>query len=611
MSQIAPRFNFTSGVAEPGVGGNHSTSRVVQNALAPIIFNEYERLLTELSVAVGDYDFSDIFPNSAANSVSAAIRQVYSLNVSTYNELLGTKLNISGGIITGNLQVNGNLVLDNNVLVNGTSSFDGKVYFINTAEFRSDTLFVSKIVSTSYIDIALDSYFRSNLVVSDTITAENIISNSLATLNSATITSSRITGNILIEGTQTVTGVSTFNNSVTFNGPTVFNGTFDINILSTFEKQVTFETDISVLGVATFEKPIKINAATSPSFIIPNTILVNNLNADKLDGYDASTIAAAGYIPVYNENSFLVGNITGTSSASRGNSATASKLLSPVKINGIDFDGSSDINISSFLNGLTVVGDVNLDGNLIITKNVYSSGEFWTSVSTGEAAMGVSFEFEGGPKSLYMYADNTRRGIYDSSDDINLIEKAWTDTVWIFHGDITGNADTATKFKNPIKINGQTVDGSVDVTIFKNVTDDAQVKKISSSIDGNLMSWHGTTGDTPADSGIPQGDAAYTVSVVINSGINATELSCLNNVNSNIQQQITDLLSKETNDISSLSSTISKNKTSAESAISSLSNTVSTNKTNTDTAISDLTTIVSNNKTLLDKKALAYAIVFG
>lgn len=36
-----------------------------------------------------------------------------------------------------------------------------------------------------------------------------------------------------------------------------------------------------------------------------------------------------------------------------------------------------------------------------------------------------------------------------------------------------------------------------------NLTNDAQVKKIASSTDNNLMSWNGTTGDTPKDSGIP------------------------------------------------------------------------------------------------------------
>ena len=34
-----------------------------------------------------------------------------------------------------------------------------------------------------------------------------------------------------------------------------------------------------------------------------------------------------------------------------------------------------------------------------------------------------------------------------------------------------------------------------------NVTDDAQVKKIASSVSGNLMTWNGTSGDTPADVG--------------------------------------------------------------------------------------------------------------
>lgn len=37
---------------------------------------------------------------------------------------------------------------------------------------------------------------------------------------------------------------------------------------------------------------------------------------------------------------------------------------------------------------------------------------------------------------------------------------------------------------------------------LNNVTNDAQVKKIVSSTNGNIMTWSGTTGDTPADSGV-------------------------------------------------------------------------------------------------------------
>jgi len=48
--------------------------------------------------------------------------------------------------------------------------------------------------------------------------------------------------------------------------------------------------------------------------------------------------------------------------------------------------------------------------------------------------------------------------------------------------------------------------GNVNITKSNiglgNVTNDAQVKKISSSTSGNIMTWSGTTGDTPADSGV-------------------------------------------------------------------------------------------------------------
>jgi hypothetical protein len=48
------------------------------------------------------------------------------------------------------------------------------------------------------------------------------------------------------------------------------------------------------------------------------------------------------------------------------------------------------------------------------------------------------------------------------------------------------------------------------------VTNDAQVKKIASSVSGNLMSWSGTTGDTPADSGYSPSSFAIAAKGVTN-----------------------------------------------------------------------------------------------
>lgn len=70
------------------------------------------------------------------------------------------------------------------------------------------------------------------------------------------------------------------------------------------------------------------------------------INVDKLDGYNASTTAVKGTIPVYNASALLPGGIT-------GNATTATKLKEPVTIDiggiasatGQEFDGSSPITI--------------------------------------------------------------------------------------------------------------------------------------------------------------------------------------------------------------------------------------------------------------------------
>ena len=54
-------------------------------------------------------------------------------------------------------------------------------------------------------------------------------------------------------------------------------------------------------------------------------------------------------------------------------------------------------------------------------------------------------------------------------------------------------------------VNGHALSSNATVTAsdvgLGNVTNNAQVKKITSSVSGDFMSWSGTTGDTPADSG--------------------------------------------------------------------------------------------------------------
>ncbi|WP_211093588.1 hypothetical protein [Cohnella fermenti] len=82
-------------------------------------------------------------------------------------------------------------------------------------------------------------------------------------------------------------------------------------------------------------------ATGNAPLVVASTTKVTNLNADKLDGYDASTTAAAGTVPVYNASAQLVGDVT-------GNAATATKLATARTLSltgdgtaSISFDGSA------------------------------------------------------------------------------------------------------------------------------------------------------------------------------------------------------------------------------------------------------------------------------
>jgi len=94
----------------------------------------------------------------------------------------------------------------------------------------------------------------------------------------------------------------------------------------------------------------------------------------------------------------IIGNLT-------GNADTATKLKTPRKINGVYFDGSSDITIPTDTFGGTVVTD---QAQTFLGTKTFSNG---------------------------------------------------------LVGNLTGNADTATKLKTPRKINGVYFDGSSDITI--------------------------------------------------------------------------------------------------------------------------------------------------
>lgn len=102
MTQIAYNFDFDNNGSN--VASQHEERRERQNALAPIIFNEYERLFVALCSGLGDPDFTT-YTGIEQNNVGDAVRTTYSVMYQRTENLDTYKFDKAGGTITGNVVV--------------------------------------------------------------------------------------------------------------------------------------------------------------------------------------------------------------------------------------------------------------------------------------------------------------------------------------------------------------------------------------------------------------------------------------------------------------------------------------------------------------------------
>lgn len=86
MAKIIPRFDFSSEVPSIGEGGfnqdgvlgiyGKGTAADFQNRLDAKRWNEYERVMAESALAIGDADFTETFPGLKLHNVSDAVRRL-------------------------------------------------------------------------------------------------------------------------------------------------------------------------------------------------------------------------------------------------------------------------------------------------------------------------------------------------------------------------------------------------------------------------------------------------------------------------------------------------------------------------------------------------------
>lgn len=141
-----------------------------------------------------------------------------------------------------------------------------------------------------------------------------------------------------------------------------------------------------------------------------------------------------------------------------GNAFSATRLQSTRKINGIGFNGTSDINIKSsttypLIKGSYITGET-FDGSSETTWSVDAS----SSNTIGKV---VARDSQGNFEANIISADlNGNVNSTVGTSKFNVVEAK------LFVGEtLTGNALTATKLQTPRKINGVDFDGSADITV--------------------------------------------------------------------------------------------------------------------------------------------------
>ena len=192
-------------------------------------------------------------------------------------------------------------------------------------------------------------------------------------------------------------------------------------------------------------------------------------------------------------------NYTDTSMAT-GNSATATKLHTPININGVSFDGSSDITVSDdtavkLTGNQTIAGTKTFSSNIVgnVTGNLSGNATSATNASklaTPRQINGVNFD---GSANITV-VDSTKVALTGNETIAGI--KTFSSTVV---GDINGNAGTATKLQTARTINGVAFDGSAAITVSDatavKLTGNqtiAGVKTFSSNIVGNITGNSGT-----------------------------------------------------------------------------------------------------------------------
>ena len=426
---------------------------------------------------------------------------------------------------TNNFDINlqGNISSSKNVTVKGNIEALGSTSTLGTIDKPFKGLFLSagslSIASDTLgknIPAAVLSNVKGNLQISAgglkllndaSFIARNIQGELEGNASTATAlkTPRKING-IYFDGTKDILIDSTlhdnFVNKDLLNATSPFNLNIDGEISAS--KNVTVAGNIEALGttstLGTISKPFKGLFISSGSLSIASDTLDKDIPAAVLSNVAGNLQISAGGVKLMGENSSfiaprLVGELTGNASSATfattagtltgtipiwnqsttGNAATASKLASTKNINGVAFDGSTDIIIATTsANSLTYTntgtGDVSggaYNGSLAKTISYNSIGASPLAGSSSLTSVGT-LTSGSIPYTLLSGTIPT----WNQSTTGNAATATYATTAGSLSGTIptwnqstTGNAATATKLAATKNINGVAFDGSANITI--------------------------------------------------------------------------------------------------------------------------------------------------
>jgi hypothetical protein len=270
----------------------------------------------------------------------------------------------------------------------------------------------------------------------------NNIKNNLDTLNSKIST---VDFNALILGYQKV---GKFVTSISLEGTDSFDIKINGNLIAS--KNVTIGGNIESLGatstLGTLEKPFKGLFISSGSLSIASDTLGRNVPPAVLSNVRGNLQISAGGLKLLGDNSSLIApRIISTLT---GNASTATKLETAHTINGILFDGSSDIILpGSNTNSLTYTN--------------IGTGDVPGGTFDGSVAKTISYNSLGAAPSAGSILITTVGSLTTGAIPYSLL----TGIVPIWNQSTSGNAATASKLSTTKLINGVAFDGTADIII--------------------------------------------------------------------------------------------------------------------------------------------------